>query len=287
MNVILSQQQLTKIYEKLGFDESISLNRLVENNIEKFYTTNSQKIPNKNSSYELGLIGEKFVEEQLKQMGLNVINTSKIYHTGDLNVVFEDFIVLVEIKNKMFITADDVTKFKYDINYLEKATDKKVYGLFISLKSDIVQTFKIPRINISETYITINEVLNNSFLKMYFKTINILNSIKDNFDNLNLEPILKLNNSLIEIENEKIKMQNEILQKCLDSKEELITQNNLLENILKNTIPDVNDKHNVINKLKEYVKNEKWTLKEAKEIIGSFAKFKTKNDVLNYLSIIA
>lgn len=285
MNVILNQQQLNKIYKSLGFEESISLNRLVENNIEKFYEDINKPSKTKNSSYELGLIGEKFVEEQLKQMGLNVINTSKIYHTGDLNVIFEDFIVLVEIKNKMFITADDVTKFKYDINYLEKATDKKVYGLFISLKSNIIQTFKIPRINISETYITIDEVLNNSFLKMYFKTINILNSIKDNYDNLNLEPILKLNNSLIEIENEKIKMQNEILQKCLDSKEELITQNNLLENILKNTIPDVNDKHNVINKLKEYVENENWTLKEAKEIIGSFAKFKTKDDVLNYLSI--
>lgn len=342
---MLSLLRLQKIYENLDMEESISLNRVIENNLLKFIdisdfrvikqesqeqndsTTASENLttikqslinninklddesltklelitqnkdqfkmtidnipikkPSVYSSIELGLIGEEIVEQNFKKLGYNVINSSKRHHTGDLNVVFDDFIILVEIKNKQKITKEDVDKFKYDINYLETLDSKKVYGLFISLKTFIIAGINLPKIGITETYVSVNEIMSNSFIKSYISILELIHGLKKTPDVQGLETILKINQTLIESETLKIKSQIEILNLCQKTKSELEEQNMMLKNILKNIIPEIKAENTTVVKLKKYVDNKKWSLKEAKQIIGTYATFKKKSDVIDFLA---
>ena len=333
--MIIGSKILNKIYKSLDVEESLSINRFIENNLNKFikidddlnYKNKFQTITNKNifnnlyhniqkldheskiklisltedkqqfktiidniiinkpfnySSVKLGLIGENFVKQKFISFGLNVINSSKIYHTGDLNIIFDDYIILVEVKNKHKISKEDIEKFKYDMKYLEQQKNKKVYGLFISLKNDKINGVQLPINNISKSYISYNEILNDNYIKIYLSTIELINKHKI-LNSKDITSILKFNESLLEIEESKIKLEHEILNLSLKSKFELESQNKLLKNILSDIDLENKIEYDTINKLKLYINNKNWSLKEAKQIIGLYSIFKTKNDVIKFL----
>ena len=280
------KQSLINNLNKLD-DECLTKLELITQNKEQFKTTIDNipiKKPSAYSSTELGLIGEKIVEQNFKNLGYNVINSSERHHTGDLNVIFDDFIILVEIKNKQTITKEDVDKFKYDIGYLETLDGKKVYGLFVSLKTFIIAGIDLPKIGITKTYVSVNEIMSDSFIKSYISTLELIHGLKKTPDIQCLETILKTNQNLIESETLKIKSQNEILNLCQKTKSELEEQNTMLKNILKGIIPEIKAENMAIVKLKKYVDGKKWSLKEAKQIIGTYATFKKKSDVIDFLA---
>lgn len=333
--MIISLKRLELIYSSLNLPESVSLNRVVENNLRNFIdvekfsepsevthseskisekllnnlskldtesleklttiTKNKEQFkttidnipiekPSAYSSTTLGLIGESIVEQKLKEFGFNVINSAERAHTGDLNIIFDEFIIMVEIKNKLHITKDDVDKFNYDIKYLEECENKKVYGLFVSLKTNEVAGIELPIFKISKSYISADEILNKSVVKTYVSIIEIAHNLRKKNDPDGIERILKINEELIKEESEKIELQNKILKKCISSKLNLTTQNTLLKSMLGEIIPEVNEEHNAIRRLNKYISCDKWNLKEARQIIGTYATFSKKSDVIYYLN---
>ena len=77
---------------------------------------------------------------------------------------------------------------------------------------------------------------------------------------------------------------NEILKLSLESKSKLESKNKMLKDILLNIDLETKFEYDVVNKLKLYVDNKNWSLKEAKQIIGSYVNFKTKKDVINFIN---
>lgn len=283
----LKQNDLNKLYSNIQNLDHESIKKLISLTEDKqqFKIILDNIIENKPtySSIKLGSIGENIVKQKFINLGLHVIDSSKKYHTGDLNIIFDNYIILVEVKNKHKISKEDIKKFKYDIKYLEQHEKKKVYGLFISLKNDKINGVKLPIINISKSYISYNEFSNNDYIKIYLSIIELINKYNV-VNSKDIISILKFNNELLETEDTKIKLEHEILKLSLESKSKLESQNKMLKNILLNIDLETKFEYDIVNKLKLYVDNKNWSLKEAKQIIGSYVNFKTKKDVINFIN---
>ena len=233
------------------------------------------------SSQHLGVIGENHIYEILCSLNYNPINTSKIAHVGDIHLKFDNFILMFEIKNKLKITKDDITKFKSDIETL-KQTHGNVCGCFISLCERLPFKF-----NIHETYMT-NP--NKYILQTYIESLKLIFQSNNNLIFIQNQ----LNNQLINYSSEiktidkHIKYSEELNKDMIDLKKSLSTKLNTLISILKGLDPNLENIYNLRNDLKNYINNKsKWTIKECENIIRKYdieLIMKTKQDIIKFIN---
>ena len=113
----------------------------------------------KNSSQQLGVIGEQYVLELIQQHirpKNETILVSTMPHVADIHSIdyVNNIFWVIEVKNKSNLTPEDVDKFKRDLDRMTKNNinnNLKVVGLFLSLRS-----LSIPRIG--DVYISGNEI---------------------------------------------------------------------------------------------------------------------------------
>ena len=142
-------------------------------------TTNNDK----NSSQQLGVIGERYVLELLQSIKPQneTILVSSMPHVADLHSIdyINNIFWVIEVKNKSNLTPEDVDKFRRDLERMtqQHANDKlKCIGLFLSLRST-----SIPKIG--DLYINGNEVY---LSKSYFtpETVKIVFNFVEQYQNL-------------------------------------------------------------------------------------------------------
>ena len=142
-------------------------------------TTNNDK----NSSQQLGVIGEHYVLELLQQIKPRneTILVSTMPHVADLHSIdyINNIFWVIEVKNKSNLTPEDVDKFKRDLERMtqQHANDKlKCIGLFLSLRST-----SIPKIG--DLYVDGNEIY---LSKTYFtpETVKIVFNFVEQYQTL-------------------------------------------------------------------------------------------------------
>jgi hypothetical protein len=86
-----------------------------------------------------GAKGENKVQEIIKSYYKNasITDTSGTPHMGDLRLIIKDLNCLIEIKNKKYVSEDDVKKFLSDIESNKKTIN---CALFVSLESENIPT---------------------------------------------------------------------------------------------------------------------------------------------------
>lgn len=240
----------------------------------------------KMNALQLGEIGESWIANVLKEFGY--IRTGSENHVCDGRIEFEHVVLLVEIKNKIKITADDIAKFKFDIDYYSKnKTSKKVFGVFISLNSD----FQELNLSVYESYIP-KKYISKETLVALVKLVKFYDGIIETTNNFQLEQIQLKLDSLNDI----LRRSSQIIERLDDTKKLEQTNYNEIQqqiNILNGTIQcidlKIHDEQSKIIELKKYIsEHPKWKCKDVKNILGNIRpnglKSFTKNDISNYIN---
>lgn len=93
----------------------------------------------KNSAFsnsDKGNFGQSFISEQVVKYfpSAEIIDTHSQDHYGDIHIKIDEFLFMIESKNKKAIDKSDVDKFSFDVNFLKN----NIHGaLFISLKENV------------------------------------------------------------------------------------------------------------------------------------------------------
>lgn len=236
---------------------------------------------------ELGVIGEDTLMKMFSDVGLKVEVKAKVPHVSDLWGIDEAHKILfvIESKNKNVITAQDIEKFKYDLNYIVKhklqPKDFTIVGLFVSLRTKVInQTIGGCNFSYTETYIG-NQCLSQEFLKMYISTIRtlkgvyehdqteykrILESVTEKYNSMNI--IVGNLNSITNCAQEIIKSANDA-KKLLDT-----TCDNLKESMIKLNTPET-----------ELIKAEKRIIDYLKKTPKTKIKMTTVKELANGLPV--
>jgi hypothetical protein len=128
----------------------------------------------------IGIVGEETIEKWTQELfnDCEIINTSQQTAKGDLHILLQNKLLLIEIKNKLNIQRSDIDKFIRDID--ENKSDIHG-GLFISLgtpsipnKGDFTLEY------IGEIPVIYAHIADKQTLKVALKTLLYLNNKSDN-----------------------------------------------------------------------------------------------------------
>ena len=200
---------------------------------EKFISMMTTK-NDKNSSQQLGVIGEHYVLELLQQLKPRneTILVSTMPHVADLHSIdyINNIFWVIEVKNKSNLTPEDVDKFKRDLVRMteQHANDKlKCVGLFLSLRST-----SIPKIG--DLYVSNNEIY---LSKTYFtpETVKIVFNFVEQYQLL-MKP--SINNPVNIIEKPLINAQELELLSLLNTEYQHLTRDLELYNSMRENCTD-------------------------------------------------
>jgi len=122
------------------------------------------------SNYVKGMQGEEYVKELIVSIRpkFEIIMVSATGHMADIHVIDYDSNIkyVIEVKNKDIITYQDVTKFKKDIEEMNK-TNEKIIGLFISLNADTIPNVGTLSVTKNMIYLT-KRYINKECLSIVF-----------------------------------------------------------------------------------------------------------------------
>ena len=241
-------------------------------------------------SQRRGVIGENTIKSLLTSLNYEIVDNTHRPHCCDLWVILdENVIVCVEIKNKKTLIKNDYDKYTSDLINVEQITNKRVYGLFLS-----ILTPDELKLNIKSTYIS-GTFINHEVLKMYFENLKLIVEFEKN--RISNDEIKQQINNL----NDKLKSFNQDIS-LLDANNsmltQLITNNNIVKSDLEAKVNTINgikinfdivevNKMNVKQQLIKYVmSNQKsFKLSICKQIVGNTILFEdkfTKSNILNY-----
>ena len=179
MNTSTHESECDTINSAITKSETSSKVAANDSKFISMMTTNNDK----NSSQQLGVIGERYVLELLQSIKPQneTILVSSMPHVADLHSIdyINNIFWVIEVKNKSNLTPEDVDKFRRDLERMtqQHANDKlKCIGLFLSLRST-----SIPKIG--DLYINGNEVY---LSKSYFtpETVKIVFNFVEQYQNL-------------------------------------------------------------------------------------------------------
>ncbi len=154
-NVLLIGEEVVKRIDKFLMYKSDENDENYDPKIERAYTGFNEilrKIANDNSEFkeklnklvdqlegkgkpiDAGNMGEEIVKNWLKNEyhDCELIDTSRIGHSGDMLFKWNSLNLLIEVKNKDKVTNEDIEKFKTDMNFNSDSNA----GIFISLRSE-------------------------------------------------------------------------------------------------------------------------------------------------------
>lgn len=187
----------TTINNNESIKRKVNLESLFADDIPELPTLplNSQfpTVPSTENSYKLGKLGEKGLFEMLKECsdGMIVTHVGTTGHVGDIHVDDEinNIKYVVECKLKKRIDKNDLKKFKDDMHTItEMSEGMYVYGIFVSLNTDVIPTIGVTKCDKNAVYITQNLVTKDVF-KLIFSMvptyINSLCTIENEMNNIN------------------------------------------------------------------------------------------------------
>lgn len=189
-NSIINNQIINKLNDlidknKNQYQDQLldKLNNLIDQNKNQYQESNKLKdelilsklqqvLDNQNKtlkSQELGVKGEEEIFEIIKSSFPDYENllVSKISHISDIHSIDRKnkLLYVYEIKNKSYITSDDLTKFNKDLQTVrEKFVDLKAIGIFISIHSPIPRIGNLS-IKLDKCYLT-KEYVNAECIKL-------------------------------------------------------------------------------------------------------------------------
>ena len=201
---------------------------IVEQNL--FDLTVFEKQPHKESksSYQLGIEGEADIAQLIAQVApkFEIVNTSKIAHSGDLHVFDTKHKIeyLVECKNKQTIDRKgDIDKFISDVEgERTKQTTSDGYtvvGIFFAIRNDKIPTIGEYAFTNNMIYLS-KQFINKEVLRIIFSMFKFY---------ITLQPISKHNDGH-ELSPETRKMLNCLKSECQKFEEEKNTYNKMLKN---------------------------------------------------------
>lgn len=271
-------------------EEIVIINEINQNeeigklNVEKqINTTIYNKFVRENDrdtlSRNLGIDGELVMLDRLKELfpKFEVKLVSDISHSCDIHMISDihKFIFAFEIKNKLSVTNEDVSKFENDLRYLSNHFNEyRIIGIFISLHSNIPKYGKF-FIDTSLCYLS-KEFTSDSCIQLIVKSYLTVHSSKVESPRQKIQYEIprnvftllselkfqySLNNSNIEIYRKQI----EINKQSTSSMYELIARTEVQRNLI-NFInkefeeidnPDTSQNKQIADeqKLKEYLRN--------------------------------
>lgn len=189
-NSIVNNQIINKLNDLIDKNKNYyqdqlldKLNNLIDQNKNQYQESNKLKeelilsklqqvLDNQNKtlkSQELGVKGEEEIFEIIKSSFPDYENllVSKTSHISDIHSIDRKnkLLYVYEIKNKSYITSDDLTKFNKDLQTVrEKFVDLKVIGIFISIHSPIPRIGNLS-IKLDKCYLT-KEYVNAECIKL-------------------------------------------------------------------------------------------------------------------------
>ena len=141
------------------------------------------------SSYGLGQRGESRVLDTIKEIKpmYETVHVSSTGHVGDIHVSDKVNMIkyLVEVKDKGIITKDDIIKFENDIKQLQQTNGllyKHIFGIFVSLESDVIPSIGKYKITNKTVYIT-KDMFNKDTIAIIFSMFESLCLLIENSNN--------------------------------------------------------------------------------------------------------
>ena len=138
------------------------------------------------SSYGLGQRGENRVLETIKAIkpAYEIAHVSSTGHVGDIHISDKVNMIkyLIEVKDKGIITKDDIIKFENDIKLLQDTNSllyKHIFGIFISLESDLIPSIGKYKIANRQVYIT-KSMFSKDTMAIIFSMFESLSLLIDN-----------------------------------------------------------------------------------------------------------
>ena len=283
------QEQLKKLFEQQQHELLTQIDELKQQNKAYEEFDQAKKVDPKMAALQLGEIGESWIYDVLKDYGY--VRTGSENHVCDGHIEFENSVLLFEIKNKIKIKSEDLDKFKYDIEYYTKnKTNKKVFGVFISLNSDFQELV----LNVYESYIPksyVSKELLVSLVKLvqyYDHILGFSNDKQLKELQLKLESLEQIGKRSINI----IEQMNNVKELEQQNYDEIQQQINILKGTLKHVDLKIQDEENKIEKLKKYLnEHKKWKCCDVKILLEnnkpnglkSFSKKDISEYINNYL----
>ena len=133
-----------KIYSKTNSSESNS-NEVIVNTTP---VVEECKVKTTIGSRELGERGElkvlQFLQSIFPKLDIRLISNEP--HVGDIHLIDDErkLLFMIEVKNKVWLSKEDIGKFRRDLNNMKKTHDEyNIVGLFISILSPIPSMGKV------------------------------------------------------------------------------------------------------------------------------------------------
>lgn len=258
------------------------------------------------SSYELGRIGEsdvlKIIEKIRPAFDTKLVSSTGHFadiHSIDLN---NNIKYIFEIKHKISVTKDDVSKFEHDMENIQNLdhSPNKIFGIFISLNSNTIPSIGNMAISRNKIYLTRNyyseSILDLIFrlIETYFGVLNNINDAETKTKNIKYEISPNVLELLVKLRSEYATLTREMeiytnmknnTEQNLISIQELIGKLILKEQFIKfinnefaDILPELNDDlvSNEENKMKEYIQlHAKKSIKK-KDLLSLFPTMRTK-----------
>lgn len=196
---------INNLFEQLS-QSNINNQNNFQSNFGEIKSQIQQIIDNQKTSksQELGVIGETEIFEMIKNCFPEYENllVSKTSHQADIHSIdrTNNILYAYEIKNKLSITSEDLSKFENDLKTIsDQQLDLKVIGIFISLHSPVPRIGNLS-IEPDKCYLT-QEYVNNECFKIVIDMYsNILLKVSKSTEIKNKyeipEDVLKLISSL-------------------------------------------------------------------------------------------
>ena len=160
---------INNLFEQLS-QSNINNQNSFQSNFGEIKSQIQQIIDNQKSSksQELGVIGETEIFEMIKNCFPEYENllVSKTSHQADIHSIdrTNNILYAYEIKNKLSITSEDLSKFENDLKTIsDQQLDLKVIGIFISLHAPVPRIGNLS-IKPDKCYLT-QEYVNNECFK--------------------------------------------------------------------------------------------------------------------------
>ena len=200
-----SNSIINNLFEQLS-QSNINNQKSFQSNFEGIKSQIQQIIDNQKTSksQELGVIGETEIFKMIKNCFPKYENSivSKTSHQADIHSIdrTNNILYAYEIKNKLSITSEDLSKFENDLKTIsDQYLDLKVIGIFISLHAPVPRIGNLS-IEPDKCYLT-QEYVNNECFKIVIDMYsNILLKVSKSTEVKNKyeipEDVLKLISSL-------------------------------------------------------------------------------------------
>ena len=145
-----SKSNSDKISSKSNSDKISSKSNSDETNSEEVIIKTSPVIEEKATvgSRELGEHGElrvlRFLQSTFPKLDIRLVSNEP--HVGDIHLIDDErkLLFMIEVKNKVWLSKEDIGKFRRDLNNMKKTHDEyNIVGLFISILSPIPSMGKV------------------------------------------------------------------------------------------------------------------------------------------------